>query len=124
MTVLIVEDDTFLQDVLSTKLKSLHLTVAIAENGKQALRLMREEKPGLVLLDLVMPDMDGFELLTRIKQDKTIAHTPVVVLSNLADEVDIERARKLGAKDYLVKAHYTPSQIIERIGHFLPRAAR
>lgn len=123
-TVLIVEDDEFLQDVLLTKFKSLGIEALVAEGGKKALVLMKEKKPVLVLLDLVMSDTDGFEVLRRAKADKEISHIPIVVLSNLGQESDIERAKNLGARDFLVKAHYTPSEIIEKIKHFLPHKTK
>ena len=123
-TVLIVEDDEFLQDVLLTKFKSLGIEALVAESGKKALALMKEKKPVLVLLDLVMSDTDGFEVLRRAEADKEIARIPIVVLSNLGQESDIERAKSLGARDFLVKAHYTPSEIIEKIKHFLPHKTK
>ena len=122
-TVLIVEDDEFLRDVLLTKFKSLGVATLLAEGGKKALSLMKEKRPVLVLLDLAMPDVDGFEVLKQAKGDKEIAHIPIVVLSNLSQEDDIERAKALGARDFLVKAHYTPSEIIEKIKHLLPPRA-
>lgn len=120
-TVLIVEDDEFLQDVLLTKLKSLGIGTLVADNGKKALRLMKEEKPVLVLLDLVMSDMDGFEVLKRAQADKEISRIPIVVLSNLGQREDIEHAKSVGAREFLVKAHYTPSEVVKKIKHFLPK---
>ena len=119
-TVLVVEDDEFLQDVLLTKLKSLGISTLVAGDGKKALRLMKEEKPVLVLLDLAMSDMDGFEVLEQAKADKEISHIPIVVLSNLGQEDDIERAKGAGAREFLVKAQYTPSEVVKKIKHFLP----
>lgn len=120
-SVLIVEDDKFLQDILLTKLKSLGISTILAADGKRALSLMKEKNPVLVLLDLVMSDMDGFEVLKRAHADKEISHIPIVVLSNLGQESDIEHAKNMGARDFLVKAHYTPSEIIEKIKHLLPQ---
>ena len=120
-TVLIVEDDEFLQDVLLTKLKSLGIGTLVADSGKKALRLMKEKKPVLVVLDLVMSDMDGFEVLKRAKADKEISRIPIVVLSCLGQGEDIERAKSAGAREFLVKAHYTPSEVVKKIKHLLPK---
>ena len=76
---------------------------------------IKEEKPHLVLLDLILPGIDGFEVLSRMREDPSLSSIPVIILSNLGQKEDIERGLKLGAVDYLIKAHFTPGEIIEKI---------
>ncbi len=113
--VLIIEDDQFLRDLIVRKLEDEGFVTLQAIDGEEGLRVFREKKPDLVLLDLILPGMDGFEVLKQAKEDKSIAHIPVLILSNLGQRDDIERGIKLGAKDYLIKAHFTPGEIVEKV---------
>lgn len=113
--ILIVEDDKFLRELLQSKLsKEEDFTVVVAEDGEKGLKKAQEEGPDLVLLDLILPGMDGFEVLKKIKENPAIADTKVIVLSNLGQKEDVERAINLGATDYMVKAHFTLDEIIEK----------
>lgn len=113
--ILIVEDDRFLRELLTRKLVQGNYEVFEAIDGEEGLKKMKEIRPDLVLLDLILPSIDGFEVLRRIKEDISLAQTPVFILSNLGQREDIEKGLKLGAVDYLVKAHFTPNEIIEKI---------
>ena len=113
--ILIIEDDRFLRELIARKLKNEGYEIAEAVDGEEGLKKIKEEKPDLVLLDLILPGIDGFEVLTRAKEDPVIAQIPVIILSNLGQREEIERGLKLGAIDYLVKAHFTPGEIIEKI---------
>lgn len=113
--ILIVEDDKFLRELISRKLQREGFEISEAVDGEEGERKIKEEKPDLVLLDLILPGMDGFEVLSRVKQDPEVAHIPVIILSNLGQKEEIEKGLKLGAIDYLVKAHFTPAEIIEKI---------
>lgn len=114
--VLIVEDDRFLRTLLSEKLKQEGIFVVVAENGKDALIKMKEDpRPHLILLDLLLPIVDGFDVLQQMQKDPDVSKIPVIVLSNLGQEEDIRRAKGLGAKDYMVKAYFTPSEIVEKV---------
>lgn len=114
--VLLVEDDKFLRTLLADKLKREGLLVVAAENGQEALIKMKDQpRPHIVLLDLLLPVMDGFEVLRQMKTDEDLRRIPVVVLSNLGQEEDIRKAKELGVKDYMVKAYFTPSEIVEKI---------
>ena len=113
--ILIIEDDKFLRELIAQKLVKEGYDIAEAVDGEKGIKAVGEEKPDLVLLDLVLPGIDGFEVLARIKGDSEIAQTPVIILSNLGQKDDIEKGLKMGAVDYLIKAHFTPAEIIEKI---------
>jgi DNA-binding response OmpR family regulator len=115
--ILIVEDDRFLRELISQKLAQEDFNVSEAIDGEEGIKKIKEEKPDLVLLDLILPGIDGFEVLSRAKQepDEKINKIPIIILSNLGQKEDIEKGSKLGATDYLVKAHFTPGEIIEKV---------
>lgn len=114
--ILVVEDDKFLLTLLAEKLRREGLLVISAENGQEALvRMKGEPRPHIVLLDLLLPVLDGFEVLRTMQGDADLKKIPVLVLSNLGQEEDIRRAKSFGVKDYLVKAYFTPSEIIEKV---------
>ena len=113
--ILIVEDDKFLRELIARKLTAENYQTIEAIDGEEGLKKIKEEKPDLVLLDLILPGIDGFEVLSRIKEDPSLASIPVIILSNLGQREDVERGMKLGAVDYLVKAHFTPNEIIEKV---------
>ncbi len=113
--ILIVEDDKFLRELIAQKLIKEGYDIAEAVDGEKGIKAVEEEKPDLVLLDLILPGVDGFEVLAKIKEDPKIAQIPVIILSNLGQKDDIERGLKMGAVDYLIKAHFTPGEIIEKV---------
>ncbi len=118
-TILLVEDDPFLVDIYSTKLKEAGFSVQVATDGKEALKKIKEDLPDLLLLDIVLPNFNGWEILRRIERDDKLKALKVVVLSNLGEKEEIEKGLKLGAAKYLVKAHYTPSEVIEEVKKIL-----
>ena len=113
--ILLVEDDPFLIDIYTTKLKESGFSVEVANDGEVALRKARENKPDLVILDIVLPQIDGWEILRRIKSEPEFKNLKVIILSNLGQKEEVEKGIKLGAAKYLIKAHYTPSQVIKEI---------
>jgi len=113
--ILIIEDDKFLRELIARKLTNEDFDVLEAIDGEGGIKKMKEEKPDLVLLDLILPGIDGFEVLSRRGEDQSIAPIPVIILSNLGQREEIEKGLKLGAIDYLIKAHFTPGEIIEKI---------
>ena len=115
--VLLVEDDAFLREICSKKLVKEGYTVYEAIDGEQALKGVREVKPDIVLLDIILPAIDGFQILSQIRADKDtkISKIPVIMLSNLGQEDDIKKAISMGANDYLVKAHFTTEEIVGKI---------
>jgi len=114
-TILIIEDDKFLRELIIQKLLKENFEVSEAIDGEEGIKKIKEEKPDLILLDLILPGIDGFEVLSRMKEDPALASIPVIILSNLGQKEDVERGLKLGAVDYLIKAHFTPGEIIEKI---------
>jgi len=113
--ILLVEDDPFIIDIYKTSLEQADFEVEVAEGGKQALRFLKEEKPDLMLLDIVLPDVDGWEVLKEISEDSELSDLKIFVLSNLGQKNEIDKGMNLGADKYFIKAHYTPSQIVEKI---------
>lgn len=117
--ILLIEDDTFLADIYTTKLKEAGFSVELISDGEAVLPRIKEEKPDLVILDIVLPHLDGWEILEQIKRTDGINDLKVVILSNLGQKNEVEKGLKLGAVKYLIKAHYTPSEIIEEIQKIL-----
>lgn len=117
MKILIVEDDKFLSELISTKLTKEGFEVSIALDGETGLQKARAEKPGIVLLDILLPGISGFEVLEQIKKDAdpAIKNIPVLILSNFGQESKVQQGLSLGAVDYLVKANFTTGEIVEKI---------
>lgn len=113
--ILIVEDDKMLRELISKKLEKENYNISAAIDGEEGLKKIKEERPDLILLDLILPGIDGFEVLERIKQDQEINKIPVVILSNLGQKEEIEKGLKSGATDYLIKAHFTLGEIVEKV---------
>ena len=118
-TILIIEDDKFLRELIAQKLFKEGYNIIEAIDGEEGIKKVKEEKPDLVLLDLILPGIDGFEVLSQIKEDPSLAQIPVIILSNLGQKEDVEKGLKLGAIDFLIKAHFTPGEIIEKINSAL-----
>ncbi len=117
--VLIVEDDEFLRSLNAKRLETEGLKVVVAVDGQSALDLIPKEMPNLIFLDLLLPGIDGFEVLKRIKADLKTKDIPVVVFSNLGQKEDIEKAHNLGAEDFLVKANFTLDDVVTKIKEIL-----
>jgi len=117
--VLIVEDDGFLASIYAQKLEVEGFTVSFATNGEDGLRLTQKDHPDLVLLDLLMPKMNGFEVLEKLKADPELAPIPVLILTNLGQKEDVERCLRLGAAGYVIKAHSLPQETINRVKEIL-----
>ncbi len=113
--VLLVEDDPFLVDIYTTKFQAEGFSISVATDGNQAIRRLSQDKPEILLLDIVLPKVDGWEILKSIKQNKNLQDLKVIVLSNLGQKADIDKAIALGATRYLIKAHYTPSEVVEEV---------
>lgn len=117
--ILVVEDDKFLSSAYRVKLTKANFQVKITSDGKEALQALDSFVPDLIILDLVMPVMDGFSVLESLRKDERYKKTPVLVASNLGESEDIVKATKLGATDYIVKTDLSMKKLIERIKQLL-----
>jgi len=122
--ILIIEDDKFLRELISRKLINEGFKIEEAVDGEEGLKKLQETKPDLILLDLILPGLDGFEVLERMKDNPSTSSIPVLILSNLGQRDEIERGLKLGAVDFLVKAHFTPEEIVGKIKGILSKGLR
>jgi DNA-binding response OmpR family regulator len=113
--ILLVEDDKFLAEMYANKLTSSDFNVEVAQDGAQAVSLAAEHKPNLILLDVVLPKMDGFEVLQAIKKDKALAAIPIIMLTNLGQKEEVEKGLRFGACDYIIKAHFTPTEVVAKV---------
>jgi DNA-binding response OmpR family regulator len=112
---LIVEDDEFLVKMYESGLEKEGFKIATAEDGKAGLKKAQEVKPDLILLDLILPKMDGFSCLEKLKANTQTKNIPVIILSNLGQDSDIKRGLDLGAIDYFIKTDYTVKQIAQKV---------
>lgn len=119
--VLIIEDDPLIVKIYTTRLSADGHTVASCENGQDALTTLQRFMPHLILLDIMMPKLDGFEFLTTIRKNEQTRTIPVLVYSNLSNEKEIARAKSLGATEFLIKANLTPTEVMKKINHYLPQ---
>ncbi len=117
--ILLAEDDPFIVDIYTTKLKQAGLEVEVVQEGDEVLKRARETKPDLLLLDIVLPTMNGWEILRAMRQSEDLKNLPVVILSNLYQKDEVEKGLKFGALKYLIKAHYTPSEVVEEVKKIL-----
>ena len=116
---LLVDDDPTFTNLYSSVFQAGGINYSIASSGSQALDLAAKESPALILLDVMMPNLDGFEVLAKLKQMPAVSNATIWMVTNLGEQVNQERAANLGASDYLIKAQYTPKQIIDKIkSHF------
>jgi CheY-like chemotaxis protein len=122
-TIMVIEDDAFVMDIYQTKLSVEGFNVIGAENGMEALKKLEggECHPDLILLDILMPYVNGLEVLERIKKDERLNKIPIILLTNLSQKEEIGQGIGLGANDYLIKSHFTPSEVLEKIRIFLPK---
>jgi len=119
-TIMIVEDDSFVMDIYETKVVKEGFDVIKAVNGAEAMeKLEKGSIPDLILLDIIMPYMSGLEVLKKIKKNKRLSKIPIVLLTNLSQKEEVQEGFDLGAKDYLIKSHFTPSEVMEKINKYL-----
>ena len=113
--ILLVEDEELIIDLLTKKLEREGYQVSIAKDGEEGLSMMKDAKPDLILLDIVMPKMGGFEVMEEMQKDEEFKKIPVIVISNSGQPVELDRAKKLGAKDWLIKTEFDPREIINKV---------
>lgn len=119
MKILIIEDDKFFQKFYSTKLQENKVEVEVASDGEEGLVKMRDTKPDLVLLDLIMPKVDGFSVLAKRAQDENLKKIPVIIFSTLGQEKDVQIAQKLGANGYINKGFFDFNSMVAKINQVM-----
>ena len=117
--ILLVEDDQILAKLYQTKFQKEGYEIQLAYDGQEGLDKLKAFTPDIIILDLIMPRVDGFSFLQKVKPDPDLSKIPVLVLSNWGQESDIKRAQELGAKDFFVKADISLSQMIEKVKKYL-----
>jgi len=113
--ILLVEDEEIMIDLLQKKLTQEGYEISVARNGEQGLTMMREINPVLILLDIIMPKLNGFEVMEEMQKDKELKKIPIIVVSNSGQPVELDRAQKLGAKDWLIKTEFDPQEVIKKV---------
>lgn len=121
-TILLIEDDTFLAGMYVTKLTMEHFHVELATDGASGLAKAESGHPDLILLDILLPKMNGFDVLRRIKEHPELRSVPVILLTNLGQKSDVVQGLDLGAADYLIKAHFMPSEVVDKIKFHLKQS--
>jgi len=101
--------------LLQKKLTTEGYEISVARDGEEGMRAMKEVKPNLILLDIIMPKMGGFEVMEKMNKDKELKKIPVIVISNSGQPVEIDKAQKLGAKDWLIKTEFDPQEVIDKV---------
>lgn len=120
--IMIIDDDEFLLDMYATKFKELGFDTEVSFSGAEALEKIRGGvNPEIVLLDIVMPNMDGFEFLRTARKENLLDNSKVIVLTNLGQKEDIDKAKGFGASDYIVKAYFTPTEVIKKVNSLISR---
>ncbi|MBN1325388.1 response regulator [Candidatus Falkowbacteria bacterium] len=122
--ILLIEDDTFLVEMYMTKFELEGFSVISAEDGQKGLEMVKKENPDIILLDILMPKMDGFAVLDALKKDKATANIPVVLLTNLGQKEDVKKGFEKGAVGYLIKAHFMPSEVVDKIKKILKESKK
>ena len=117
--VLIIEDDPLIVKIYTTRLTADGYEVLSAENGEDGLKLIEQDGINLIVLDLMMPRVDGFGLLEKIRSTEKTKNIPVLVYSNLAQEEEVNRAKSLGATEFIVKANISPTETVNKIKSYL-----
>jgi len=113
--ILIVEDDAFLAEMYATKFKLEGFEVVVAGDGEEGLKLAGSEIPDIILLDILLPKLDGFAVLKKVKKDSKTKAIPVILLTNLGQKDDIKKGLEEGAEGYLIKAHFMPSEVVDKV---------
>ncbi len=119
--ILLVDDDEFLLDMYSLKFREAGFELDTAKTGEDALDKLKTQTYDVILLDIIMPVLDGFEVLVRMRKENLGRGAIIIVLSNLGQKEDVERGLQLGAVDYVVKAHFTPREVVEKVKFHLSK---
>lgn len=124
MKLVIVEDEEALLGVLSEKMRKAGFEVLVARDGEEGMRVIEKSNPDLVLLDLILPKKDGFEVLLELKARQDLKMIPVIVLSNLDEDENLKKALRMGAEDYIVKTQHTINEVVEKVADHLTQKGK
>ncbi len=113
--ILIIEDEEILTDLLEKKLTQVGYDVSVAENGVKGMEQVEKSIPDLILLDIVMPKMGGFEVMKELQKREEFAKIPIIIISNSGQPVELDLAQKLGAKDWLIKTDFDPQEVLDKV---------
>lgn len=113
--ILIIEDEELIRNLLEKKLQKEGYEVAAAENGLEGLEKMKEIHPDLILLDIVMPQKGGFEVMEEMQKNEELKEIPIIIISNSGQPVELDKAKELGAKDWLIKTEFDPQEVLEKV---------
>ena len=113
--ILLIEDEKIMVNLLEKKLTKEGYDVSVAWDGKEGLKKARKESPNLILLDIIMPKMGGFEVMEEIAKDKELKKIPIIIVSNSGQPVELERAKELGVKDWLIKTEFDPQEVLDKV---------
>ncbi|HEY4510560.1 MAG TPA: response regulator [Candidatus Paceibacterota bacterium] len=118
-SILLVEDDKFLRNLSMKKLSKEGYEIIVATDGEEAVKIAETKTPNLILLDIILPGIDGYEVLRRIKGNVKLKNIPVILFTNLGQKEDMEMGRSLGAEDFLLKAHFTLDEVLMKIKKYI-----
>ncbi len=113
--ILLVEDDSMIVEMYKLRFEEEGFEVTVTDKGSEAIKLAESLKPDIILLDIILPEVDGFNILQTLKSDANTKDLPILLLTNLAQESDKERAMAMGANDYFVKSQHTPSDVLQKV---------
>ena len=113
--ILIIDDDPFIADMYVIKFKGEGYEVQSAKDGKTGVAAAKKMKPDVILLDVIMPAVDGFDVLRELREDESLGRPKIIFLTNFGQKEDIDRGMKLGADDYIIKAHFTPGEVAQKV---------
>ncbi len=113
--ILLVEDEEIIVDLLQRKLEKEGYEVIVTVDGEMGIEKMKEIRPDIVLLDIVMPKMGGFEVMEKMREDDILKNVPVIIISNSGQPVELDRAKELGARDWLIKAEFDPQEVVDKV---------
>lgn len=114
-SILLIEDDSFLIDIYTAKLKDAGFLTEVAADGENGLKKLKDKKFDCLLLDIVLPQIDGWRVLRELKNNEKTKNLKIIILSNLGQKEEVEKGMKMGASKYLIKSRYTPNEVVEEI---------
>jgi DNA-binding response OmpR family regulator len=117
--ILIVEDDMFIRDIYQVKFSQEGFDVTTAEDGIKALEILEQMVPDIILLDIIMPYMNGMEVLKKIKEKDSLKKIPIIMLTNISEKEKVTEGTELGIDDYIIKSHFTPSEVVKKVNALL-----